>query len=444
VAGGAGGTGSASIIQSGIALCQFDGTSFAAGDYVVPSSSASTAGECHDQGVANTAGTQPIGVVAAAPGSGSLANVVVFSIISSPGALSINTAPITTGNSQIYITAPIPDPGAAATPTSITQHGTSGSTTYGYEVAAELGCCSTLAGTELKTTTGYNPLGTSNYNIINWNAFSPVATAYLVYRTTAGGTGNSGQTGLVGSVAAAMCSTTCTINDEGAAAFIPPSVVNATGYVGVGTTSPTRTLEVHTNVPGESSDFLFQNDNTSVGAGSGFLISTGATTSGVTPTLLGGVHAVLTSTGNLVQMWEWVSGAVDNVVSLNGGYVGINTASPTATLDLSGSLAVKYVVATSSPYTIQATDNVVYVYVAASPFTVTLPACTASPVSNDSVEYTVKDSTGNAGTHNITINVASASGNTIEGGGTSLVINSAYGYYKLQCTAGSGIWYKLP
>jgi hypothetical protein len=60
VAGGAGGTGSASIIQSGIALCQFDGTSFAAGDYVVPSSSASTAGECHDQGVANTAGTQAI------------------------------------------------------------------------------------------------------------------------------------------------------------------------------------------------------------------------------------------------------------------------------------------------------------------------------------------------------------------------------------------------
>ena len=37
VAGGAGGTGSASIIQSGIALC-----------------------ECHDQGVANTAGTQAI------------------------------------------------------------------------------------------------------------------------------------------------------------------------------------------------------------------------------------------------------------------------------------------------------------------------------------------------------------------------------------------------
>jgi hypothetical protein len=73
-----------------------------------------------------------------------------------------------------------------------------------------------------------------------------------------------------------------------------------------------------------------------------------------------------------------------------------------------------------------------------------MPACTATPVSNDSVEYTIKDSTGNAGTHNITITVASGSGNTIEGGGSSPVVNSAYGYYKLQCTAGSGIWYKLP
>ena len=314
VSGGAGASGNANIIQSGIAQCLFSNTVSAMGDYVVPSA-ATGAGECYDYGAtAPPVGTQVVGVVSAVPASGSLANVFLYATISSPGAISISTAPVTTGSAQLYMSSPIADP---AQPTSVVNNGTTGTTTYGYEVAAAVGCCSTAASPELQTATGNATLNMSNFNTVNWTAVAG-ATSYNVYRTTSAGTPSS--LGLLASLVAC-----CSFADKGSAASYPAPTVNATGYTGIGTPTPQRPFEIHVYEPGELSDFLMQNDNPAVGSGSGIIISAGPVSSAVN---LGGLHAVTTATSNSVSLWEWYGGIPDNLVTLTGGNVGIGDAAP--------------------------------------------------------------------------------------------------------------------
>jgi hypothetical protein len=330
VSGGAGTSGSANIIQSGVAQCLFSNTVSSVGDYVIPSSG--MAGECYDEGTSNSLGTQMVGVVLAVPSSGSLANILLFSTVASPGAVSISAAPVTTGPAQLYMTSPIGDP---AQPTSVTNAGTTGTTAYGYEVVAAVGCCTTAASPEKQTATGNATLTTTNYNTVNWAPVAATTTGavtYDVYRTTSAGTPSS--LGLIGT--GVTCSTSCSFNDTGIAASAsatPPSV-NATGYAGIGTATPQRPFEVHVNEPGEASGLLLQNDNTVVGAGGGLIISVGPVSS---PVELGGLHAVSTATSNSMSLWEYYGGVPDNLVTLTGGNVGIGDAAPASLLSVGAS-----------------------------------------------------------------------------------------------------------
>jgi len=67
----------------------------------------------------------------------------------------------------------------------VTPTGMAGSTTYGYRVAALNAAGTTLAGTEVTTTTGNATLSGANHNALSWNAVAG-ASSYNVYGRTAG------------------------------------------------------------------------------------------------------------------------------------------------------------------------------------------------------------------------------------------------------------------
>jgi len=83
--------------------------------------------------------------------------------------------------------------------------------------------------------------------------------------------------------------------------------------------------------------------------------------------------------------------------------------------------------AVSGNYTILASDRLVAYTSTSSAFTATLPAASAS---NAGQEWTVKDESGGAATHNITVKT---SGGTIDGtsGSTGKVISTNYGVLKV-------------
>jgi hypothetical protein len=71
------------------------------------------------------------------------------------------------------------------------------------------------------------------------------------------------------------------------------------------------------------------------------------------------------------------------------------------------------------------TDDYLAITTLAAPFTITMPA---NPISGDT--YQIKDTTGNAGTSNVTI---AGNGNNIDGA-SSFVLTSAYASVTLTYT----------
>jgi hypothetical protein len=91
-------------VESGLAQCVFDPTGPAptVGHYVVASGNSGHGGQCLDS-AAYPSGSQPVGMIATIP-TGGLPVVFVFPINTSPGAVTIGTAPVTSissGNVQI-------------------------------------------------------------------------------------------------------------------------------------------------------------------------------------------------------------------------------------------------------------------------------------------------------------------------------------------------------
>ncbi len=83
--------------------------------------------------------------------------------------------------------------------------GTSGATTWGYEVTALDGTGETVASTQKTITNGNATLSSTNYNTVTFQ-LEPGAIKYNIYRTTAGGTPNT--TGLVTTITAGTLTAT--------------------------------------------------------------------------------------------------------------------------------------------------------------------------------------------------------------------------------------------
>jgi hypothetical protein len=112
-----------------------------------------------------------------------------------PASGSITIAATGSSESEIFSALIMQSLAIPAVP-SITQHGTAGSTVYGYAVTAVLadGSTQTAISPIATTITGNATLSPSNYNTISWSSISGAA-SYTVYRTTGGGSsGKIGQT----------------------------------------------------------------------------------------------------------------------------------------------------------------------------------------------------------------------------------------------------------
>lgn len=121
----------------------------------------------------------------------------------------------------------------------------------------------------------------------------------------------------------------------------------------------------------------------------------------------------------------------NSMVLGNGCNVGIGTSSPTSALhavsaasaiSCQGSFIGKVHTNAGTPYTIAANDFLVAQTATASAISLVLPAISAA---NTGVMYRIKDQSGAANTHNITI--STTGGKTIDGAATN-VINTAYGH----------------
>lgn len=92
-------------------------------------------------------------------------------------------------NKNLWLSVPYMGDTAIQTPTitSVTQHGTPGTTHATYGVVAVRGSGETIESNEVTTTTGNAVLDTSNYNVITWNAVAG-ADEYFIYKGTPGST----------------------------------------------------------------------------------------------------------------------------------------------------------------------------------------------------------------------------------------------------------------
>jgi hypothetical protein len=115
----------------------------------------------------------------------------------------------------------------------VTPVGTSGGTSYSYTITA-LGANGgeTTASSAGSTASGNASLSSSNYNQIAWTSVSG-AVSYKVYRTVGGAS-----QGLIGTTKAT------TLSDTGIAAGTSSPTANSSGFVGIGTASPSGMLEV--------------------------------------------------------------------------------------------------------------------------------------------------------------------------------------------------------
>lgn len=117
----------------------------------------------------------------------------------------------------------------------------------------------------------------------------------------------------------------------------------------------------------------------------------------------------------------------------SSGNAEIGTTTPNATLYTYGSIgsnptntATSYTIATS-------TDNYIRVTNTSSARTITLPLCNGKTLGN---QYTVKDTSGGAGTNNITVQ---GNGSDLIDGASTKVINTNYGHFMFKCGV-AGMW----
>jgi hypothetical protein len=114
------------------------------------------------------------------------------------------------------------------------------------------------------------------------------------------------------------------------------------------------------------------------------------------------------------------TGANPVLATLTAGTgVSITNGAGSITISTTGTTTINYTAVSSSPYVVQATDDFLGVNSSGGAITVELPNAPAT-----GRVYTIKDSTGSAATHNIT--VTTVGGTVTIDGSTSFVMNTAY------------------
>jgi hypothetical protein len=151
-------------------------------------------------------------------------NLTVNGTTQTNGNLTVNAVIQNTGG--IFVNSLSPPSGI-----SVTNQGTTGSTTYTYTVSARNPKGAETSATPITTTTGNTTLNGTNFNRITWSTVTGAA-SYSIYRTVAGGTPSS--IGFLGSVAA---TNTLQFDDTGIGAngsFLSPTF-DSTGGIYSGT-----------------------------------------------------------------------------------------------------------------------------------------------------------------------------------------------------------------
>ncbi|MBT9171431.1 MAG: hypothetical protein DDT18_01807 [Actinobacteria bacterium] len=140
----------------------------------------------------------------------------------------------------------------------VTPQGITGTTTWGYRITARSSVGETLASTEGRTTTGNAILGATNFNRVAWTAVDG-AVDYRIYRTTAGGTPST--TGLIGTT------TSLTFDDTGLAASGAVPTIDSSGNVGIGTTGPSRKLQITADTSSDTALLRLEHNTSDVSRG---------------------------------------------------------------------------------------------------------------------------------------------------------------------------------
>ena len=127
------------------------------------------------------------------------------------------------------------------------------------------------------------------------------------------------------------------------------------------------------------------------------------------------------SGGSGIQILDGDTGSATGTTVTIAGGTGISTSASgsTVTISATGVSTFNYTSVTTSPYVVISTDDFLGVTTSSIAITVELPNAPAT-----GRVYTVKDTTGNAVAHNIT--VTTVGGSVLIDGSTSYIINSAY------------------
>ena len=127
------------------------------------------------------------------------------------------------------------------------------------------------------------------------------------------------------------------------------------------------------------------------------------------------------SGGSGIQVLDGDTGSATGTVVTIAGGSGISTSASgsTVTISATGVTTFNYTSVTTTPYVVQSTDDFLGVTTSSIAITIELPNAPAT-----GRVYTVKDATGNAVSHNIT--VTTVGGSVLIDGATSFIMNSAY------------------
>ena len=127
------------------------------------------------------------------------------------------------------------------------------------------------------------------------------------------------------------------------------------------------------------------------------------------------------SLGSGIQILDGDTGsATGATVTIAGGSGIVTSASgSTVTISATGVTTFNYTAVTTTPYIVQSTDDFLGVTTSSIAITVELPNAPAT-----GRVFTIKDTTGNAVTHNIT--VTTVGGSVLIDNATTFIMNSAY------------------